>query len=217
MHALQRLLPLLGLLAIEGCLSAGHSLILIQLQQLVERRLHVLALAFAKFHEGQLAAGGRVQHLGHGLVAKQAELGHQAEAVASGGIVQIRRRGPAGYTLTEAVAPLAERVALLEYLLRGLVREPALVRQGQLGVVGLGFQLGDQVVEGFCAFFIQLGILFQQTSQRALPVRAFRPHQTSTEKTVQGRVGHVLIAVALDPLIEMTGTSGWIHRQFLWI
>ena len=179
--------------------------------------LHLLALPLAKIQEGQLAGRGLMQHLGHGPVTEQAELGHQAEAVPGGGIVQIRRRGPAGHPLTEAVAPLAERVALLEYLLWGLVREPALARQDQLGVVGLDLQLGDQVMQRLGTLLVQRCVMGQQPGQRILPVRAGWPRQTGAEEAVQGRVTHVLLAVTLEPLIEMTSTSGWVHQRFLWI
>ncbi|ABK39788.1 hypothetical protein AHA_2126 [Aeromonas hydrophila subsp. hydrophila ATCC 7966] len=211
------LLPLLGLLAVQRQLRAWHGLILIQLQQLVEGGFHVLALALAELHEGEVAAGGRVQHLGHGFVAKQAQLGGQAETVLGGRVVQILGLGPGGKALAEAVAPLTERVTLLEDLLRTLGGEAALARQGELGLIGLGFQLGDQMVQRVAALLIQLGVMGQQTGQRGLPVRGIRPDQAGTQKAVQRRVGHVLPTVGLDPLIEMTGTSGWIHRQFLWI
>ncbi len=187
------------------------------MQQLVEGGLHVLALTLAELHEGEVTAGGRVQHLRHRLVAKQAQLGGQAETVLGGRIVQIPGLGPGGKALAEAVTPLTEGVALLEHLLRALGGEAALARQGELGLIGLGFQFGDQVAQRLGAFFIQLGVMGQQTGQRGLPVRGIRPDQASTQKAVQRRVGHVLPTVGLDPLIEMTGTSGWIHRQFLWI
>ncbi|MNF08101.1 hypothetical protein D3C80_2084320 [compost metagenome] len=64
---------------------------------------------------------------------------------------------------------------------------------------------------------VKLGVMGQQPGQGILPVRGGRPRQAGAEKAVQGRVTHVLLAVALDPLIEMTGTSGWVHRRFLWI
>lgn len=66
-------------------------------EQEVEGRLHLLALTLAKIEEGELAGRSLVQHHGHGLVAKQAELGHQAEAMAGRRIVQIGRRRPAGH------------------------------------------------------------------------------------------------------------------------
>ncbi len=116
-------------------------------QQEVQGRFHLLALALAKIEEGQLAGRGLVQHLGHGSVAKQAELRHQAEAMAGRRIVEIRRRWPAGDPLAETVAPLAEGMALFEHLFRGLAGEAALARQRELGVVSLGLQLGDQVVQ----------------------------------------------------------------------
>ncbi len=108
-------------------------------------------------------------------------------------------------------------MTLLEDLLRALGGEAALARQGELGLIGLGFQLGDQMVQRIAALLIQLGVMGQQTGQRGLPVRGIRPDQASAQKAVQRRVGHVPPTVGLDPLIEMTGTSGWIHRQFLWI
>jgi hypothetical protein len=93
-----------------------------------------------------------VQHLRHGLVAKQAQLGGQAETVLGGRVVQILGLGPGGKALAEAVAPLTERVTLLEDLLRALGGEAALARQGELGLIGLGFQLGDQMVQRVALF-----------------------------------------------------------------
>ncbi|MNC71459.1 hypothetical protein D3C75_1223860 [compost metagenome] len=89
--------------------------------------------------------------------------------------------------------------------------------QRELGGIGLGLQFVDEVFQRRRTRFIQLDLMGQQTGQRCLPVGGLRPHQTGTEKAVQGRVAHVLSAVVLDPLIEMTGSSGWIHRRFLWI
>ena len=214
---LEPLLPLAGLFVVGKRFFFMPCPILIQGQQEVEGRLHLLALTLAKIQEGQLAGRGLMQHLGHGPVTEQAELGHQAEAVASGGIVQIRRRGPAGHPLTEAVAPLAEGMTLLEYLIRIVGGEATLARQGQLGVVGLGLQLGDQMVQCLGTLLVQRCVMGQQPGQRILPVRGGRPRQTGAEETVQGRVTHVLLAVTLEPLIEMTSTSGWVHRRFLWI
>ncbi len=158
-----------------------------------------------------------MQHLRHLFVAKQAQLGGQTETVLGSRVVQILRLGPGGKALTEAVAPLPEGVALFKDLLRVVGGEAALARQGQLSFICLRFQLGDQMGEGLATLFIQLGVMGQQTSQRGLPVRGIRPDQTGTQKAVQSGISHRLLAVGLDPLIEMTGTSGWVHRQFLWI
>lgn len=75
---LEPLLPLASLLVVQGRALFRLGLVVILAEQEVEGRLHLLALTLAKIEEGELAGRSLVQHHGHGLVAKQAELGHQA-------------------------------------------------------------------------------------------------------------------------------------------
>ena len=86
--------------------------------------------------------------------------------------------------------------------------------RGQLGVVGLGLQLGDQMVQRPALFSSSVASWGSRPASGSLPVRGGRPCQAGAESRA-GPVTHVLLAVALEPLIEMTGTSGWVHRRFL--
>ena len=72
-------------------------LVLIQGQQEIEGRLHLLALALAKIEEGQLAGRGLVQHLGHGSVRNRQSSATRLKRVAGGGSFRTVGRGPAGH------------------------------------------------------------------------------------------------------------------------
>ena len=90
-------------------------------------------------------------------------------------------------------------MALVKHLLRVVGREATLARQGQLRVVGLGFQLGDQVMQRLGTLLVQRRIMRQQAGQRILPVGGYGPRQTGAQEAVQGGVTHLLLAVGLDP------------------
>ena len=86
-------------------------------------------------------------------------------------------------------------MALVKHLLRVVGREATLARQGQLRVVGLGFQLGDQVMQRLGTLLVQRRIMRQQAGQR-MPVGGLRG-QTGAQEGA-GR-GNPWLAVGLDP------------------
>ena len=130
-------------------------------------------------------------------------------------IVQVGRRRPAGYPPTEAIAPLAQRMALVKHLLRVVGREATLARQGQLRVVGLGFQLGDQVMQRLGTLLVQRCIMRQQAGQRILPVGGNGPRQTGAQEAVQGRGNSSPAGCGSGSILNAKGTPSDVGgREF---